>query len=186
MNDSHHFLFKVSVIGDGRVGKTSLIRRFTKGIFNTNYMTTIGAQFSEYKWEIKGDNITLFFWDIAGQDCFHIVRPSFYGKSQAAIIVYSLEKNELGKQSYRDIINWYREVKQFCGDIPIILFANKVDLIEKSSLNNAKIQNLVDNLNLWDCYITSAKSGQGVQHTFNNIIEKLYYQNLQLTPSVKS
>jgi len=183
MKNSHNFLFKVSVIGDGRVGKTSLIRRFTKGNFDTNYAITIGAQFSQYKREIEGDKITLFFWDIAGQDSFHFVRPSFYAKSHAAIMVYSLEKNRLGKQSYRDTINWYREVKQFCGDIPIILFANKVDLINENSLKKAKIQNLVDNLNLWDYYITSAKSGQGVHHAFNNIIEKLYYQTMQLSPS---
>ncbi len=183
MKYSHSFLFKVSVIGDGRVGKTSLIRRFTKGNFDTNYAITIGAQFSEYKREIQGNKITLFFWDIAGQDCFHFVRPSFYAKSHAAIIVYSLEKNELGKQSYEDTLNWHREVKQFCGDIPIVLFANKVDLIDKNNLNNAKIKNLVDDLNLWDYYITSAKSGQGVHHAFNGIIEKLYYQNMPISPN---
>jgi len=183
MKYSHNFLFKVSVIGDGRVGKTSLITRFTKGNFDTNYAITIGAQFSEYKREIEGDKITLFFWDIAGQDSFHFVRPSFYAKSHAAIMVYSLEKNKLGKQSYKDIVNWHREVKQFCGDIPIVLFANKVDLIDENNLNNAKIQNLIDNLNLWDYYITSAKSGQGVRRAFNSIIENLYHQNMPLSLS---
>lgn len=183
MKYSHNFLFKVSVIGDGRVGKTSLIKRFTKGNFDTNYKITIGAQFSEYKRVIEDDKITLFFWDIAGQDCFHFVRPSFYAKSHAAIIVYSLEKNKLGKQSYKDILNWYKEVKQFCGDIPIVLFANKVDLINENSLNKAKIQNLVENLNLLDYCITSAKSGQGVHYAFINIIEKLYFHYMALTQS---
>ncbi|MFX1499813.1 MAG: Rab family GTPase [Promethearchaeota archaeon] len=183
MRNSHDFLFKVSVIGDGRVGKTSLIKRFTKGNFDTNYAITIGAQFSEYKQVIEGDKITLFFWDIAGQDNFHFVRPSFYIKSHAAIIVYSLEANKHGKQSYRNILNWYREVKQFCGDIPIVLFANKADLIKEKNLNKAKIQNLIDNLDLWNYYITSAKSGKGVRHAFNSLMENLYYQNMSLTPS---
>lgn len=183
MKNSHNFLFKVSIIGDGGVGKTSLIKRFTKGNFDTNYKITIGAQFSQYKREIEGDKITLFFWDIAGQDCFHFVRPSFYAKSHAAIIVYSLEKNELGKQSYEDILNWHREVKQFCGDIPIVLFANKVDLIDDINLKKAKIQDLSEILNLWDYYITSAKSGQGVRRAFDVIIEKLYHQNMPLSPS---
>ena len=94
-----------------------------------------------------------------------------------------MEKNKLGKQSNRDIINWYTEVKQFCGDIPIVLFANKVDLINEKSLNKAKIQDLVDNLDLLNYYITSAKSGQGVRRAFNAIIENLFHQNMSLTPS---
>lgn len=183
MKSSHNFLFKVSVIGDGRVGKTSLIRRFTKGNFDTNYTTTIGAQFSQYNKQIEDDKITLLFWDIAGQDCFHLVRPSFYFKSHAAIIVYSLEKNKLGKQSYDNILNWNREVKQFCGDIPIVLFANKVDLIDENNINNEKVQDLVFDLHFWEYYITSAKSGQGIRSAFNHLIENLYYQNLSLSPT---
>ena len=98
MNKSKlRFKFKITVIGDGRVGKTSLIRRFTKGSFQKDYIKTIGAQFSKYVEEIEGDHCELFFWDIAGQDEFHFLRPSFYKDSSAAIIVYSLEKNSLGK-----------------------------------------------------------------------------------------
>jgi len=71
------FTFKVTVIGDGAVGKTSLIRKFTQGNFQEEYIQTIGAQFSKYTEEIKGDKCKLFFWDIAGQDTFHFLRPAF-------------------------------------------------------------------------------------------------------------
>ena len=166
--------YKITVIGDGRVGKTSLISKYTLGAFDTDYVETIGAQFSKYDKEIDGDNIRLLFWDIAGQDSFDFLRPSFYKESDAAIIVYSLEENQLGNRSFRNVTRWHQEVKQFCGDIPTILFANKVDLIDETNLEYSEIKHLVKENEFLGYYITSAKTGQGVHNAFNTIIERLY------------
>lgn len=164
---------KVTVIGDGSVGKTSLIQKFTQGTFKTDYSKTIGAQLTKYKTEIDGYRIELIFWDIAGQDDFHFLRPSFYRASKAAIIVYSLEENDLGKRSFEHITKWYEDVKQFCGEIPVVLFANKVDLINEQSLDKTKIQNLVKELNFLGYYITSAKTGQGLDDAFNALSKEI-------------
>lgn len=166
--------YKITVVGDGRVGKTSLISKYTLGAFDTDYVETIGAQFSKYDKEIDDDNIRLLFWDIAGQDSFDFLRPSFYRDSDAAIIVFSLEENELGDRSLNNISIWYSEVIQFCGDIPVFLFANKVDLISENEIEHSKIQELVEKNNFIGYYMTSAKTGQGVHNAFNTIIEKLY------------
>ena len=77
MTVSEKFTFKVIVIGDGTVGKSSLIRKFTKGKFRKEYIKTIGAQFSKFDAEISGDTIVLVFFDIAGQDDFIFLHPSF-------------------------------------------------------------------------------------------------------------
>ena len=164
---------KVTVIGDGSVGKTSLIQKFTQGTFKTDYIKTIGAQLSNYETEIDGYRIELIFWDIAGQDNFHFLRPSFYRYSKAAIIVYSLEENDLGKRSFDHISTWYKDIKQFCGEIPVVLFANKVDLINEQNLDKTKIQNLVKELNFLGYYITSAKTGQGLDDAFNALSKKI-------------
>ncbi len=162
---------KVTVIGDGSVGKTSLIQKFTQGTFKDDYIKTIGAQLTNYKAEIDGYRIELIFWDIAGQDDFHFLRPSFYRASRAAIIVYSLEENDLGRRSFEHITKWYQDVKQFCGEIPVVVFANKVDLIEEQSLDKTQIQNLVKEHNFVGYYITSAKTGQGLDEAFNDLIK---------------
>jgi len=167
--------FKITVIGDGKVGKTSLIRKYTLGTFDKDYIETIGAQFSKFDKEISGDNIRLLFWDIAGQDDFKMFRPSFYRESVAGIIVYSLEENELGKLSFEHIQNWHEDIKRFCGDIPIVLFANKCDLINENNSDFSEIQKIVNERKFLGYYITSAKTGQGVYKAFNDIIEKLYY-----------
>ena len=167
------YKFKITVIGDGRVGKTSLIKKFTKGSFQKDYIKTIGAQFSNLKQEIDDDRCELVFWDIAGQDEFHFLRPSFYKNSSAAIIVYSIEENTLGKESFKNIANWYSDLKRYCGDIPVVVFANKVDLVDKGKLDNVKIQKLVDKKAFLGYYLTSAKTGDG----FQAIIKELYYKS---------
>jgi len=174
MKDSQKFGFKITIIGEGSVGKTSLIKKFTQGSFQKEYIKTIGAQFSEYDAEISGDTIRLLFWDIAGQDDFLFLRPSFYRESRAAIIVYSLEENDLGRRSFEHITDWLEDIKKYCGDIPIVLFANKVDLIDENNLNKTKIQELVKERDFLAYYLTSAKTGQGVHEAFNTIINKLY------------
>ena len=164
---------KVTVIGDGGVGKTSLIQRFIHGTFQKNYIKTIGAQISNYKVEKEGHKTELLFWDLAGQDDFHFLRPSFYKASKAAIIVYSLEENQLGTRSFKHVTNWFEDVKEFCGDIPVILFANKVDLIKEESINKGYLEELVDDYNFLGHFITSAKTGKRVEDAFNFLIEAL-------------
>ncbi|MFX1378735.1 MAG: Rab family GTPase [Promethearchaeota archaeon] len=168
------FNFKITVVGDGRVGKTSLIKKFTQGGFQEDYIKTIGAQFSVFLKEINDDDIKLLFWDIAGQDDFNFLRPSFFKNSRAAIIVYSLEENDLGEESFNHISNWYNDIIQFCGKIPVVLFANKVDLIDENSLDTSIIQKIVNKHKFLDYYITSAKTGKGVVDAFNAIINVLY------------
>ncbi|MFW9829992.1 MAG: GTP-binding protein, partial [Candidatus Thorarchaeota archaeon] len=95
--DEIKLVFKITIIGDGGVGKTSLIRRFTESSFNKDYIKTIGAQFSVYNKQIENVNIRLLFWDIAGQDEFSFLKPSFFKNSNASIIVYSVEETKLGE-----------------------------------------------------------------------------------------
>jgi small GTP-binding protein len=174
MSKSKIFKFKIVVIGDGGVGKTSLIRKFTHGTFQEDYIKTIGAQFTKLEKNISGDNISLIFWDIAGQNSYNFLNPLFYRESSACIIVFSLEENELGSESFKNIESWHEELKMRCGNIPVVIFANKVDLIDENSFDISKLQNIAENLKVFSYYITSAKTGQSVNEAFNAIIEVLY------------
>ena len=180
MKNSEEFRFKIVVIGDGAVGKTSLIKKFTKGTFEKDYVKTIGAQLSKYNKEINGDMIRLIFWDIAGQADFNFLHHLFYKEAKAAIIVYSLETTDLGKNSFINIPKWYSELSKYCNEIPVVLFANKADLVEIPNISIDRVQEIVKKYNFFNYYITSAKRGEGVIPAFNAIIDELYnkYKNL--------
>jgi len=132
----------------------------------------LGAQFSKYDEEIEGDNCKLFFWDIAGQDEFNFMRPTFYKGSKAAIIVYSHTDDE----SFEHIPQWHNDIIKYCGDLPIVLFGNKIDLINKEDLDDEKANEIVKERNFLGYYRTSAKTGTGVYKAFQAIIKDLYYR----------
>ncbi|MHA2391953.1 MAG: Rab family GTPase [Promethearchaeota archaeon] len=160
----------ITDIGDAAVGKTSLIKKYTKGSFEKDYIKTIGAQFSKYDEEIEGDNCKLFFWDIAGQREFDFMRPTFYKGSKAAIIVFS----HTDDNSFENIPEWHEDIKSHVGDVPIVLFGNKTDLIDESNLDNEKVQEIIKSRNFLGYYKTSAKTGSGVYEAFQAIIKNLY------------
>ena len=171
---NEEFQFKISVVGDGAVGKTSLIRKYTKGNFEKDYIKTIGAQFSRFEKIIENDVVNLVFWDIAGQEDFDFLQPLFYKESKASIVVYSLEDNDLGKNSFDHLKNWVQNLRKYCGEIPMILFANKIDLVEEDELDLLEIKSIIDKYNFIGFSLTSAKTGQGVNEAFDIIIQELY------------
>ncbi|MBN1802784.1 MAG: GTP-binding protein [Candidatus Lokiarchaeota archaeon] len=174
MEDSRGFVFKITVIGNGAVGKTSLIKKYTQGSFQKDYIKTLGAQFSKYDEKIDNNNIKLFFWDIAGQEEFNFMRPTFYKGSKAAIIVFSQENNAHGKESIESIAQWHDDIKKYCGELPIVLFGNKIDLVKDKNANDKKIKKIVKERNFLGYYKTSAKTGNGVYEAFQAIINELY------------
>ena len=174
--------FKVIVVGDIEVGKTSLIKQYTQGSFNKDYVKTIGAQYSVYDKELEGNRITSSFWDIAGSKEFHFLRTRFFKNSKAAIIVYSLREDDLGKDSLNQISNWYDEILKHCYDIPIIIIANKTDLVDETKLDNSLIQEFVNENKLLGFFITSVKNGQGIIEAFDTIIEAMYNNSKKSDP----
>ncbi len=167
------FVFKITVIGDGGVGKTSLIKKYTKGSFKKEYIKTLGAQFSKYDEKIENSAVKLFFWDIAGQKEFSFMRPTFYKGSKAAIIVFSLAPNEID-DSFKHISEWHEDIKKYCGNIPIVLFGNKMDLVIDEELDESRVEEIVDKRDFLGYYKTSAKTGNGVYKAFQAIIKDLY------------
>lgn len=167
------FVFKIVVIGDGAVGKTSLIKKYTQGTFQKDYIKTLGAQFSKYDEEINGDNVKLFLWDIAGQAEFSFMRGTFFKGSKAAIIVFS----HTDEESYMHISEWHDEFVKHCGNQPVVLFGNKIDLVDgNDELSEERVQSIVKKRDFLGYYKTSAKTGQGVFKAFRAIIERLYEQ----------
>ncbi|MHA2339899.1 MAG: GTP-binding protein [Candidatus Hodarchaeales archaeon] len=168
--------FKIAVVGDTSAGTSSLISRYTKNIFKKEYVKTIGAQYSVFDKEIEGDLVRLLFWDIAGSKQFQFLHQNFFKNSRAAIIAYSLKENDQERDIITQISDWYEQIKKICGDIPILIIANKADLIDKNNMDFSNVQEFVDENNLLGYYLTSVKTGQGVKEAFEVIIDALYFE----------
>jgi small GTP-binding protein len=176
------YKFKITVVGDPAVGKTTLVKKYTTGSFQKDYISTLGAQFSNYEEKIEGNKVKLFIWDIAGQQTFEMMRRKFYNGSSGAIIVFSHAPEEL--KSYNNIENWFKELIKYCGDIPIALFGNKVDLIDENDLltnedainSDNNVGKLIEDYGFMGYFKTSALTGQGVIEAFQRLVRELYYK----------
>lgn len=167
------FIFKISIIGNGEVGKTSLIQQYTHATFQNAYIKTIGAQFSTYNEEIDGYTCKLTLWDIAGQDDHFFLRPAFYKGSSLCIIVFSLENSDHGKESIKSITAWKNDIQKYCGKIPIVLFGNKADLVDENDRDEESIQKLIKKQKFLYWFKTSAKTGEGLIQGFHAILKSL-------------
>ncbi len=173
------FGFKIIIIGDGGVGKTSLIKRYTTNTFEKDYISTLGMQFSRYEETVNGEMVELFLWDLAGQESFALLRDKFYKGSSGAIIVFSLAPEEL--ETYHNIDKWLSNITEACGRIPIILFGNKADLVDQNALaspsyatSDVHVEKFAQDHNIMKYFKTSALTSQGVKEGFQTLVFKLY------------
>jgi small GTP-binding protein len=174
MVEGQKFRYKISVEGDNRVGKRSLMKRFTHSAFEKDHLKTIGIQSSKYEIKIDSDEIRLVFSFINPDEEFQFLSPTFFRETNAAIIVCSIEGSESGNESINNIPKWCEKILKYCGDVPIYLFANKVDLVDKEEVDEARLQILVEEYNLKGYYLTSSVEGGTVMRAFKDISMVLY------------
>ncbi|MHA1935239.1 MAG: GTP-binding protein [Candidatus Thorarchaeota archaeon] len=177
-------LFKVVLMGDGSVGKTSLRRTYMGEGFRAQYMITIGADFAVKKMQLAGGHdVSIQIWDLAGQEHFKSVRSTFYRGAQGALAVYSTVE----RTSFDNISNWLEECWTNAGKkIPVVLIGNKTDLREQFKENpvmqetivtteqGQELANKLQNSGVPTSFIeTSAKTGQNVEASFLELAIKI-------------
>ena len=169
------YIFKVIVVGDGAVGKTSLVMMFTEQKFQNQYIMTIGSNFAlklipseilstddkEYP------DVRLQLWDLAGQPHFKAVRHPFYKGSSGIIYVYDVTRPE----TLEHLNGWRDEIlKQVLPETPAnIILANKVDLRSERKVTEEEGQELANSFGAASYFETSAKDGVNVNIGFQTL-----------------
>jgi small GTP-binding protein len=155
-------LVKVVFAGDGNVGKTSMIRSFTEGKFETSRVMTIGVDFHTHTVVLPEGKIKLSIWDMAGQERFESLRPGFYPGSRAAALVFDVTVPE----SLEHLAGWRAEILKVVPDQKFIVVANKVDL--EQAQNPRVAQAFAGRIGA--PYLeTSARTGRGIDAVFNGL-----------------
>jgi len=166
---SQRYTFKVVVVGDPSVGKTTLLLRFVDKAFRELYIPTMGVQVSLKNLEYDNDTlIKLSLWDVAGQEFFSKIRSNFYVGSNAVLIVYDVTN----PKTFKNVEKWYLDMGKALetAAIPGFLIGNKVDLPKQ--VNKFDGKELADKLNL-NFIETSAKTGENIDYVFEKLAEIL-------------
>ncbi|XP_029017459.1 ras-related protein Rab-35b isoform X2 [Betta splendens] len=117
MARDYDYLFKLLIIGDSGVGKSSLLLRFADNTFSGSYITTIGVDFKIRTVEINGEKVKLQIWDTAGQERFRTITSTYYRGTHGVIVVYDVTSAE----SFVNVKRWLHEINQNCDDVCRIL-----------------------------------------------------------------
>ncbi len=167
-------IYKLLLLGDQAVGKTSIILRYTKDKIPKNHLTTIGLDYATKTETLKnGTNVTLQIWDTAGQERFNAITKKLYKSSHGLILVYDITR----MQSFNNINKWLQTIKEENDEnVKLILVGNKSDLENEREVHITEGQELADNFSI-SFFEISAKDNIGVKEIFLDIAEKLCFDN---------
>ncbi len=162
-------LWKIVLIGDGAVGKTSLRKRYLGEGFETDYLSTMGADFALYDTKVEETHIRWQIWDLAGQPVFKDVVKAYYTKVFGAILVYDVTR----RQTFENTEKWLDDLwtnSKRDQNVPVVILGNKIDLREEGAetVSADEGQKLADRLGI-KIIETSAKTGEGVQIAFDQL-----------------
>ncbi len=172
---SDSFVCKLSLIGDGGVGKTSIVQRYVHNLFGADYKATIGTDISKKECQFEGlskSEVRFIIWDIAGQPQFKRIRPAYLADSGAILVVYDVANRESFENVSKE---WYNDINKVgISDAILVLVGNKIDL-EQRDVSKEEGEKLAQELGM--TYIeASAKTGENIEDLFRmiglKIIEK--------------
>lgn len=163
------FQFKLVLLGESAVGKSSLVLRFVKGQFQEYQESTIGAAFLTQTVQVDGVTVKYEIWDTAGQERYHSLAPMYYRGAQAAVVVYDITSPETFSRAQ----NWIKELqRQASPDIVIALVGNKSDLSDDRQVTEEEAIAYAEENSL--LYMeSSAKTGSNVSEIFTEIGKQL-------------
>ena len=166
--------YKIVLIGDINVGKTSILSRFRYGSFESDYMPTLGIDFFSKNLFFEDKTIRLILWDTAGQERFRSLIPSYLKNADCIIIVFDITN----KESFLSLNKWLTDAKNNTSENTIyVICGNKIDLKERRTVNENEINEYIEK-NTGVIYMEcSAKNGQGIKDLFNVIAKNLGENN---------
>ena len=177
----------IILLGDGAVGKTSLIRRFVLDQFNDNYIATIGTKVTKKEVEVDSNGskvrVILMIWDVIGQKDYGLTQSLSMRNISGAILVSDLTRKET-LTSLQDY--WIPKVKISRGNIPMILLGNKADLESERQFGLDEINKLAkkEKETSDQCFLTSARTGEHIDTAFE-LLAKAIVIDRDIKPSLE-
>ena len=164
-------VLKIVILGEGRVGKTSILSKYFNKKFDSGQKSTVNPAFYEKTARYKGKEVQLKFWDTAGQEIYNAISHIYYQNAVGALLVYDVTIFE----TFQKVEKWVKTLQEVVGKgITFIIAGNKFDLSDKNSLekNSAEINAYCAKENCKHFY-TSAKTGYNLDEAFESLINSV-------------
>jgi small GTP-binding protein len=157
---------KICLVGVFGAGKTSLVKQFVHAKFSEKYHSTIGVKIDRKTVDLRGTEVNLLLWDLAGKDAAEDIRPSYLKGSAGIFFVLDGTRRE----TYDELAALRAVVNETLGEVPFVVALNKNDLMDEWALTDADEAALSEA----GCHVvsTSAKSGDGVDEAFRWLATK--------------
>jgi small GTP-binding protein len=165
---------KITLGGEGGVGKTTLIRRLCTGSFEETRRMTIGVDFHLYDLQHNQSTTRLIVWDVSGQDRFAFTRRAFYRGSKAVALVYAVND----RSSFEHLERWRDEIREILPKVPLAVAANKIDMQRQVSVDEGAALAQAWGIPFFE---TSCLTGVGVEDFFTTLSEEAFRQKNQLS-----
>ncbi|MHA1914483.1 MAG: Rab family GTPase [Promethearchaeota archaeon] len=175
---SSYYVYKLSLIGDEGVGKTSMVQRYVHDIFKKDYRATIGTFISkkECKFEELETSVRFMIWDLAGQAQFSRLWPDYLTDSRAGIIVFDITN----RNSFENVEKWYGILSEVASpNLVLILVGNKVDLADSRTVSLEEGVALAEKLGI-PYMETSAKTNENIDDVFEWIALQIINKNIDI------
>ena len=162
----------IVTLGDGQVGKTSIILRYIENSFTLNYLSTIGIDSKIKKVKLKNnEEIKVKISDTAGQERFKSIASNYMKKANGILLVYDITN----QKSFMDIDKWFSEINGEENIKPIVLIGNKSDMNEEREVSIEDGQNLAkkygENVHFYE---TSCKTGDKIEEAIMDLVNQIY------------
>ena len=172
--ESKIYKFKICLVGEEGVGKTSLIHRFVSGAFDESYIRTLGAVVSKKSvslgtMEGRPVQVDMMILDIMGKRTFlQLFKEAYFHGAKGILAVFDVTK----KASLRDLTKWIDGVRESVGPIPVYALGNKVDLKDRRETTE---EEAIEVLRSYECPVlyTSAKTGVNVEQAFQGLAKTI-------------
>eukprot|EP00049_Salpingoeca_infusionum_P017915 m.354948 g.354948 ORF g.354948 m.354948 type:complete len:202 (+) comp17140_c0_seq1:311-916(+) len=161
--------FKVVLLGEGCVGKTSLVLRYCQNVFNDKHITTLQASFLKKRTNIAQRRVDLAIWDTAGQERFHALGPIYYRDANGAVLVYDITDQD----SFTKVQTWVKELRKMLGDdICLVICGNKVDMEKRRTVSQEEAEAYAKSVGAKH-FQTSAKLNRGIEEMFMDLAKRM-------------
>ena len=168
--DGYDILFKIILVGDTSVGKTNIISKYIKNLFQEDFSATIGVEFSHKQFLVDNHKIKAQIWDTAGQERYKAITKAYYKGAKGAFIVYDITR----KETFDDIDKWRNELISSCNqEITIMLIGNKCDLEDLRQITKEQGEEKAKSFG-FSFIETSALSGENLENGFEMLIKEIY------------